>query len=92
VVVERRDQGGHRHEELVVVLGAGFSKAVHRALPTTDDLGERVREQLADADRERLPGAPFRDGRFEEWLSYLAQDQPHLTEDKSLQGFARIDF
>jgi hypothetical protein len=49
VVVEQRNQDGYRHEELVVILSAGFSKAVHRALPTTDDLSERVREHLADA-------------------------------------------
>jgi hypothetical protein len=50
----------------VVVLGAGFSKAISTALPTTDELGEEVRERLTIADRARLSAAPFTNGRFEE--------------------------
>lgn len=80
---------------LVVVLGAGFSKAIHDGMPTTDELGEQVSERLDREDQERLPppdreGKRFRDGRFEEWLSYLAEEQPHLTEDKTLEARALL--
>jgi hypothetical protein len=77
-------------ERLVVILGAGFSKAVHEALPTTDALGEKVRQRLDDVDQARFPAAPFEDGRFEEWLSYLADEQPHLTEDRTLEARALL--
>lgn len=77
-------------ERLVVILGAGFSKAVHEALPSTDALGEKVRKRLDDVDQARLPAAPFEDGRFEEWLSYLADEQPHLTEDRTLEARALL--
>ena len=64
----------------VLILGAGFSKAVHQALPITDELGERVRVRLSRRDREKLPRGRFRGGRFEEWLSYLAEDQPESSK------------
>ena len=74
----------------VLILGAGFSKAVHQALPITDELGERVRVRLSRRDREKLPRGRFRGGRFEEWLSYLAEDQPHLAEDRAFEDQALL--
>jgi hypothetical protein len=77
------------HHDLVV-LGAGFSKAVFDAFPLTDDLGNLVRERLSPDDQARFPSLVFADGRFEEWLSYLAEDQPHLAEDKALEAKALL--
>src|SRR5688572_29512875 len=66
-----RSSPSHR----TIVLGAGFSIAVNPAhMPTTDELGNRA---VAIANH---PEAPiFRDGRFEAWLSRLAEAQPDLT-------------
>jgi hypothetical protein len=65
----------------VVILGAGFSHALYDAFPLTDSLGEMVRSRLSDADRAKMPPSEFEDGRFEEWLSYLSERQPHLEPE-----------
>lgn len=72
----------------VIVLGAGFSRAVNSEFPTTDALGELVRRRLPAEDARRLPQAKFKDGRFEEWLSYLAERQPHHDEAWALEANA----
>ena len=56
-------------------------------MPLTDAVGDAIREQLSPEDQARLPERRFdgTGGRFEEWLSYLAEEQPHLTEDRSLE-------
>lgn len=74
----------------VVVLGAGFSKAVFADLPTTDQLGEAVRCRLSPTDQAKLPATEFEDGRFEGGLSYLAEEQPHLAEDQGLEARALL--
>lgn len=79
----------------MVVLGAGFSKAVHTAMPLTKVLGEAVAERLSSADQGRMPrnddeGGRFRAVPFEEWLSYLAEEQPQHTEDQSLEARALL--
>jgi hypothetical protein len=74
----------------VVILGSGFSKAVYDGFPTTDELGETVRQHLSLSDQTRLPPGPFRHGRFEEWLSYLAEPQPHLSVDQDFEAKALL--
>jgi hypothetical protein len=74
----------------VVILGAGFSKAVYSGCPTTDELGEQVRNRLSPGDQARLPQAQFKDGRFEEWLSYLSEPQPHFTQDGAHEAAALV--
>jgi len=61
----------------VVVLGAGFARAVSPALPLTDELGALAVSGLAGT-----PGVPsaFAPGDFEVWLSRIADDQPHLSD------------
>ncbi len=73
--------GSPRH---VVILGAGFSKAVGCHMPTSDELGDAVKERLQGSGN-RLPDELTR-GSFEEWLSRLAEDQPDLLEHENLQG------
>ncbi len=75
-------------EKVVIVLGAGFSKAVCSSFPLTDELGEMVRKRLAPEDKAKLPKSKFKCGRFEEWLSYLSEPQPHLTEIERLEAEA----
>jgi hypothetical protein len=89
------EPGTEDRKGLVVVLGAGFSYAVNAVMPLTDELGERVSERVTKADQARLPppgpdGKRFNGGRFEEWLSYLAEEQPHLTEDQGLEARALL--
>jgi hypothetical protein len=67
----------------VFVLGAGFSRAVSRELPVTAALGEQSTKKARVA-RQRLPAGGFRGGRFETWLSRLAEDQPHLSVAENL--------
>jgi hypothetical protein len=73
---------------LVVVVGAGFSKAVHGAFPNVDELGELVRADVPEA----LHGAPpaFGRGSFERWLSRIAEPQPDLGEAANLRNAAQF--
>lgn len=67
----------------VLVLGAGFSKAVSGRFPLTDDLGTSAMA-LAGVSRDR----PFKDGRFEAWLSQLAEPQPYLSQAENTSNLA----
>lgn len=76
----------------VLLLGAGFSKAVSQGMPLTDDLGRMV---VDDLRAEGLTGPPggFSGGYFEAWLSRLAEPQPDLQEWANLANqawFTRI--
>jgi len=65
----------------VFILGAGFSKAVHSSVPLLDELTNIVRERLGPS----LPEWLLKIGNnVEDWLTYLSQPQPWLTENDSL--------
>ena len=75
------------------VLGAGFSKSVSSSFPLTDELGERIRQRLVALRPDlgtRMPPAEFSGGRFEEWVSYLSERQPHLDEIENLEAQALL--
>lgn len=78
----------------VMILGAGFSRAISDAMPLTDELGqEAVRRAGLDPDDPRLPSRGFDGGNFETWLSRLAEDQPHLLAADNLERralFSRV--
>jgi hypothetical protein len=69
----------------VVVLGAGFSLAVSGRFPLTDALGNQAVDiagiQMAE---------PFEGGRFEAWLSKLAEPQPYLSPAENTENFAKF--
>ncbi|MCA1712765.1 MAG: hypothetical protein LC789_14460 [Actinobacteria bacterium] len=67
----------------VFVLGAGFSRAVSDRMPLTDELGNAC---LAFNDLRGAQGVPgtFTGGRFETWLSSIAEPQPYLSEARNL--------
>jgi|GEM_PF-1316336 len=65
----------------VFIIGAGFSKAIFSAMPTTDELGKAIIESLEKKGRPIPPET--RQGHFEEWLSRLAVEQPDLREDEN---------
>jgi hypothetical protein len=70
----------------VIVLGAGFSKAISMLMPDTDELGNAVLRQLSDSPM-RLPER-FTGGHFETWLSRIAEDQPDLSVSENLANRA----
>src|SRR5579875_2497011 len=80
----------------VLILGAGFSKAIHQSMPVANHLGQKA---YALANR-RWPDLGLRHDPefgdqypFETWLSLLAQDLPHLREADNRHNattFARL--
>lgn len=73
------------NERVFVMLGAGFSRAVSEVMPTLDRLGRLVVERLGIEPDEL---GPF-NGNLEEWLTYLATDQPWLSESQNLENRGR---
>jgi len=67
----------------VVILGAGFSKSVNLNFPITDELGRSALIKAGIESPERFAG-----GNFEAWLSFLAEDQPFLTQSENLANRA----
>lgn len=67
----------------VLILGAGFSKALSEAMPLTDDLGEAVLPLMRKRTRLPVPRT-FRRGQFENWLSRLSDEQPDLDTAENL--------
>jgi hypothetical protein len=73
----------------VLILGAGFSRAISDSMPLTDELGQAAIEFADLAGNPGLPGRPFSPAfSFESWLSLLAEDQPHLSEAENLANAA----
>jgi len=72
------------HRE-VFILGAGFSRALSTRMPLTDELGNAC---LALNDLRGAHGVPakFTGGRFETWLSSIAEPQPYLPEPSNLEN------
>lgn len=73
---------------LVVVLGAGFSKAVSPHFPLTGALGDQVVERIEATGRTVQRPQSYRLGRFETWLSRLAETQPDLGDAENLHNAA----
>ncbi|MFD1722515.1 hypothetical protein [Amnibacterium endophyticum] len=71
----------------VVLLGAGFSKALSPHMPLLPDLGERVMDELDGQGRDEL--AQFA-GNVEEYLTYIGTDQPWLSDEENLRHRARF--
>jgi hypothetical protein len=78
----------------VFVLGAGSSKGIHQSMPLTRDLWDALGLWLqeagypvSDAERELFSGMS---ANLELWLSYLAQQQPFLTEVETMRNRARF--
>jgi hypothetical protein len=66
------------------VLGAGFSRAVCEEMPLLPELGEEIFNRLGAEAPVVLPNLPATD--FENWLSFLAEDNPWLREDERLRN------
>ena len=61
------------------LLGAGFSNAVHDAMPLTNDLGALVAEQLRLAGHNPSLLEDLFGGDFEAWLTHLSDGRPWLA-------------
>src|SRR5436305_1640114 len=73
----------------VLVLGAGFSRALSDAMPLTDSLGDLATASDGLAGDVRLRGhTSFANGNFETWLSRLAEDQPDLLPEENYENRA----
>ena len=68
------------HRRDVFILGAGFSKAIHKQMLTMVELGAVVRKRLADVPNfsSAIPDSLGDD--IELWMTYLSQPQPWLRE------------
>jgi hypothetical protein len=67
----------------VLILGVGFSKAMSKAIPLTDELGNAVVPLIRERSRLPLPRR-FRRGQFESCLSRLSDEQPDLDAAANL--------
>jgi hypothetical protein len=76
----------------VLILGAGFSRAVSSRLPLANDLGNMVRDRLSRSEPTLFDNVPEFSATypFEVWLSLLAEEQPHLQEAENLTNAARF--
>jgi hypothetical protein len=68
------------------LLGAGFSRAISEEMPVLTELGEEIFNLLGTDAPAVLPNLPPTD--FENWLSFLAEDDPWLREDERLRNRA----
>jgi hypothetical protein len=66
-----------------VILGAGFSRAISKEMPTTEGLGLAVLNHLGLDPQEVLD--PFA-GDLERWMSYLSVPQPWLQDSDNLRN------
>ena len=71
-----------------MVLGSGFSRAICDAMPTLDELRELVLEDLRVRRRARVTGHELDKfgGNLEKWMSFLATDQPWLSDAENLSN------
>lgn len=74
----------------VVLLGAGFSRAVSDQFPLTDELGELAVARAEADGHGPIPHPVFRGGNFETWLSRLVEEQPYLDTASNLENQSRF--
>lgn len=82
-----------RARKHVVVVGAGFSKALSSKLLLSNELGQRAWGRLVAQDDPlftRWQPTFSADYPFEALLSLLAEPQPHLREPENLENQARF--
>lgn len=73
----------------VVILGAGFSHAVSTQMPLLNTLGDAAVDRAGLKGDPRVPKFSFdQNFTFENWLSSLAEDQPHLSRAENGENYA----
>jgi hypothetical protein len=86
--------GGLKMASVVYVLGAGFSRAISGEMPTMDHLSSEVKQAVRASRLPKIPGAdtPLANN-FEQWLSYLVETPPWLSEShqaRNRAGFSDV--
>ncbi len=69
----------------VFILGAGFSKAISREMPTTAELSKEVLERYKHKEAITPDVRCMIEEDFEKALTFLAQDKPWLPESENLR-------
>jgi hypothetical protein len=78
---------GARIMSQVFLLGSGFSRAVSSQLPTLKDLSEAVVDNLKMKGKPDIPEASSPIAKnFEQWLSYLIESPPWLSDGERLRN------
>ena len=73
----------------VLILGAGFSRALNSSMPDLNALKDRVLEITRLDDEPEIAALAFGPHyTFEDWLSTLGEYQPYLSEQKNLSNAA----
>ena len=75
----------------MLILGAGFSRAVSDRLPLVDELGNSCLDMDGLRSDRRVPAGGFSGGSFETWLSRLADEQPYLSVQENLENQALFE-
>jgi hypothetical protein len=73
----------------VFILGAGFSRAVSKAMPLMSDLMAAVSQRFGK-ESPGAPNTPFIDSDIELALNYLAQSNPWMEESTRLRNRALL--
>lgn len=74
----------------VYILGAGFSRAISRAMPVTDELGDQALERSGLAGQAGVPESFGQvPGSFEAWLSRQAGQLPYRSAGDDADARAR---
>lgn len=69
-------------DNVVYILGAGFSKAIDEKMPLMDDLGK----QCANI----VDNCSYKSGSFEQWMTIMLQDLPFLDESSNLKRKSEV--
>ena len=67
----------------VFILGSGFSKAIHTAMPTLDELSREVIARLRELPYPIETPLSELDENIELWITYLSQRQPWLSDSEN---------
>ena len=67
----------------VFILGSGFSKAIHSAMPTLDELSQEVITRLRQLPYPIESPLNELDENIELWITYLSQRQPWLPDSEN---------
>ena len=78
--VSTRSSTSSTRQRDVFILGAGFSKAIARQMPTMVELGAEVRERLAEVTSLSSAIPDSLGDNIELWMTFLSQPQPWLRE------------
>lgn len=77
--------GENKKENVVVILGAGFSKAVIDSFPLMKHLGKKILDLLLEEDKKKLPPV-YKDIGFEKWITFITEPQPYYNKQEKLES------